>query len=628
MMLSLDKNKMTSTADTAADGTEPPRYSNKLLHPQSIQSLAHSLVLDFLRRNQYTSALEAFKKDVQSSENSFYIEAQHHLDDSSEGLGTPPQGLSDVESTHLAVRKPKRKYEPVPSLTQILDEWQSARVIEQLKDLSLSSNDDDSANDDSIVSLNRPLSQPQSYPSKLIKSFSSFMLHRLNILLAKIHYLPSSPSDPLLITTSADKSLLLTSYHSSTPVRRYSNLHSAPILSIDFHPIRKNVVLTASMDGSVCLVNLERDEFETECAIRKYKDHKKYVTAAVFSTEGDSFVSVGSDRVVNVYVHSSPSAPSETESTNSNLTSSGSNAPIYTLAYTTHLPGPVTAATYLTNNTILVACQNSYDIYFLHIPPTPSDTAASHPPSSSFILTTQNLNENNLPYVSFTPLSFSLHPAKKWLLLSTDSPSGRTILYKLLFSNLEFKLKSPFQTSTNEETVNIKTATKLAVIRNFYGKPVDQYGKTIALWSPTSSSPQSRSPLPPFYISSTSSPNVPVISVYPPSPSGTLDSSQPSIPSHESLTMYTPLSSNETSESSYYKYTTNEFVLDELNFKGIVKSMESGVIKWKDSESEQLKEKPVVVGVVWGYDETVESGIRSGLGMGRGESKVLVFGLD
>ncbi|CAG8741814.1 13237_t:CDS:2, partial [Gigaspora rosea] len=100
---------------------------------------------------------------------------------------------------------------------------------------------------------------------------------------------------PMIITGSADKSIKFTSLLTGD-IYNVCDVHKGGVLAIDFHPIYTTMMLSASMDGSVMLINASTMEVK-----QIFKDHNKYVVRAKFSPDGSMLFTASYDHTLNIY---------------------------------------------------------------------------------------------------------------------------------------------------------------------------------------------------------------------------------------------------------------------------------------------------------------------------------------
>ncbi|CAJ0839163.1 179_t:CDS:2, partial [Entrophospora sp. SA101] len=141
--------------------------------------------------------------------------------------------------------------------------------------------------DDDLIT---PGNQEELLPCYLYKTFSE--IHNSNLLNVKTQNIDVKrllvddgeyqiTQIPTIVTGSADKSVKFTSLLTGETFNIFE-FHKAGVLSIDFHPIYKNLMLTSSIDSTCALIDVTNMEI-----IQPFKDHKKYVIKAKFSPDGN-----------------------------------------------------------------------------------------------------------------------------------------------------------------------------------------------------------------------------------------------------------------------------------------------------------------------------------------------------
>ncbi|CAG8484291.1 5340_t:CDS:2 [Acaulospora colombiana] len=222
------------------------------MSPSTVMPLAHALISEFLESNKYHNTLSEFRK-----------EAKEFIEDNSEIQ--PNRSLLSIVQDYM-----KR-------------EADNLDVCERKIDEDLYSSEDTS-----------------SYPRYICETFSQ--IHNSNILTISLHNVASSSyvdndyettSTPTIITGSADKTIKFTSLLTGDTFNTL-DFHQGGILAIDFHPIRSNLMLSASMDGSCALVDASTRDIK-----QVFKDHQKPVVRAKFSLDGSMFVTASYDHSLN-----------------------------------------------------------------------------------------------------------------------------------------------------------------------------------------------------------------------------------------------------------------------------------------------------------------------------------------
>ncbi|KAL7752076.1 hypothetical protein RI367_002605 [Sorochytrium milnesiophthora] len=477
----------TSTTAAAAAAPRP-----RLFLPASAHSLARSLVLSYLTEHGHTEAARQFRRDVDDANEAFYIPHDTDVD----------SGTREWQDHREA--EGKRVFErSIPALMQVVDEWQTFRMAARLAapKRRATASEDDAAAATARVST--------TFPTDVHKKLVA--VHLQNILVAQLHRLAIHDDDddnatqPILVTTAADKTIRLTSPDDGgATLKTLRDVHSGPVLCISQHPTQPTVFLTGSMDTNVCMIDvrydqpidpeLERDQ--PQLVLDKWTRHNKYVTSTAFSPDGRTWFSAAYDRQVHVYKQTS-ATPLKYEFVSAVL-----------------VPGPVESAVYTRDSRfIIVGCRNSYHLHIIDLQP-------AQPTVALFSL---NASADDT-YVSFTPMSLAVSPSGKYLLLATSSPSGRVIMYRL--------------SSTSA------TPLSIAEVRNFYGPRVDEYSKRRLAWLADD-----------HYFATTSDDHAVYVFATRPLPAGLLSSSTLPIE---------PPRTGDASEEEYYLHTTDTQVVAKL----------------------------------------------------------------
>lgn len=194
-----------------------------------------------------------------------------------------------------------------------------------------------------------------------------------------------SPSGgPLLVSGGADKCVAFTDARTGERVGTVLH-HKAGVLSVSVHPQRPSLVLSASMDGSHALLNVDALGSDEEL-VRVYKDHRKFVVRAKWSPDGRFFATASYDHTACLY---GPDAP-------------------YDLVERYQMKGTVEGIAFLADASAVVIA--SRDDCFLHYVELPSRTVAKY-----------NMNANGDDFVSFTILDGTTMIKCQWSLTGVGS---------------------------------------------------------------------------------------------------------------------------------------------------------------------------------------------------------------
>ncbi|KAK9766291.1 hypothetical protein K7432_004722 [Basidiobolus ranarum] len=343
----------------------------------------HALVAHFLEAQGYTDTLENFRQ-----------EASYFLTQIEEDKDAPK-----ILST---------------SLISIVDDSLNAGLEEKLKKVAEERDVDkvlDEAGDGH-------------FPTVLAKSFDT--IHSGNILTAQILHVPQDDGteQATVVSGSTDLSIKLTNYENEQILNLLTH-HDAAILTTDFHPIHRKVLLSGGMDQTVQLVDIETNDI-----LQSFKNHTKYVVRVRFSPDGNYFASCSYDKTFNIY-----KAVKKDEN----------GLPVYELVKTFYFRGYVESLAFMLDSSyVVVGVREDNYLYYINL--------------ESLEYEKYNMNSNGDDWVSFTPMDLSISPDGRYLLCSTDDRSGRAIL---------FRVKSSIQP------------------RNFYGIPHDEYSNPRHAWHPS-----------------------------------------------------------------------------------------------------------------------------------------------
>ncbi|KAJ1566464.1 hypothetical protein HK096_001361, partial [Nowakowskiella sp. JEL0078] len=200
----------------------------------------------------------------------------------------------------------------------------------------------------------------------------------------------------------ADKSIRITAAESGKVLSIISE-HNGAVLDLDVHPIFDHILLSASMDGSHQLLNLE-----TGSPIQIFKDHSKYVTRGRFSPNTGTWLLTASyDRTVNIY----------------HTIESQAETPSYEKVKQLTFSGAVESFCFLTNpgynDFAVVGVRGDNYLHYIELDE-----------KHVFLHTTYNMNSTGDDWVSFNPMFLASSPNGQFVLCFTDSSAGRLILFK------------------------------------------------------------------------------------------------------------------------------------------------------------------------------------------------------
>ncbi|CAG8699907.1 1995_t:CDS:1, partial [Racocetra persica] len=332
------------------------------------------------------------------------------------------------------------------------------------------------------------------YPRYLCETFSK--IHNSNILTVRIQNIQltnyvdndyETVSIPMIITGSADKSIKFTSLLTGD-VYNVCDIHKGGVLAIDFHPVYTNLMLTASMDGSVALIDASTMEVK-----QVFKDHNKYVVRAKFSPDGNMLFTASYDHTLIIYNISGSSTPTRLSSpyfVNSSMQTSppipttpsspltpSTPFPLYSKMHTITFESNIESLCILPDsNYLIVGIRESNYLYYINLQHTKFKR-------QNFEITKHNMNANGDNWVSFTAMDIVASPNNggKYLLVATDDDNGRIIMFKT-FNTSTCDIGEQNEIDKNDSI----TSSTLIQLANFYDIPSPES-------SPSSSSPTSPS---------------------------------------------------------------------------------------------------------------------------------------
>ncbi|CAG8563772.1 7716_t:CDS:2 [Acaulospora morrowiae] len=411
------------------------------MSPSIVIPLTHALISEFLESNKYYNTLNEFRKEAK-------------------------EGLEDKNKIQLD--------RPLLSIIQDYVKKEAERLVSNERKI-----------DEDLYS-----SKDTSYPRYICETFSQ--IHNSNILTINLQNVASSSYvdndyettfSPTIITGSADKTIKFTSLLTGDTFNTF-DYHKGGVLAIDFHPVRSNIMLSASMDGSCALTDVSTMDVK-----QAFKDHQKPVVRAKFSPDGSMIVTAGYDHSLNFYKMDGSSNGSganifspTTPHNSSNLLSPATPStplPLYSKVHTITFDSKIESLCFLPNSSFLiVGIRESCYLHYINLQ------------QDLFEITKYNMNLNGDDWVSFTAMDIVPSPNNdgKYLLVSTDDENGRIILYKTF--------GDATNATTNGNGVN-HSSTTLIQIANFYDEFItfsdDSYSSTLSrkltnprlLWHPS-----------------------------------------------------------------------------------------------------------------------------------------------
>ncbi|KAF9208465.1 hypothetical protein BGZ49_008753 [Haplosporangium sp. Z 27] len=327
------------------------------------------------------------------------------------------KALQEYEQEAKGVLEDIPKSMPTPKpLLEVLTDIRMAQLHSQLGQLNMPSEAEE-----------RDFARPGNFndiPNRLQEVIHD--LHPVNIIFARtadvavaptFKDLESDPSItfkrvPALITAAADRTIKFTLIDGHThgddqpgQVFKIHQPHDGVALDIDIHPRHPELMLTSAMDKTIVLTNTV-----TEKEHQRFKDHSKFVVRAKFAMDGDIIITGSHDKTVNIY----KVQPEQDES----------QLPRYVLDETLNFKGAVESLCVLpmsssrTTPTVVIGTRDDNYLHYVNL--------------NDYTTVKYNMNINKDDWVSFTPMDISCSPHNDggYLLVSTDSPTGRQILFR------------------------------------------------------------------------------------------------------------------------------------------------------------------------------------------------------
>ncbi|KAF9905944.1 hypothetical protein EC991_001185 [Linnemannia zychae] len=350
------------------------------METRKLISDAHLIVQEFLQSQGYTDALAAFLR-----------EAGPVLDDIPKSLPTP---------------RP---------LLETLTDIRMNQLHSQLGQLNMPSEREE-----------KDFATPgdNTMPNKIESTYKN--THSVNIILARTASVSVAPAwqdleaNPemtsktvqALISAAADRTVkftLLDKAHGDDQpgdVFKILQPHDGVVLDIDFHPRHPELMLTSAMDKSTVLTNTITGEEH-----QKFKDHTKFVVRAKFAMDGAAIITGAHDKTVNIY------------KVKEDQDHSTDGLPTYVLDKTLIFKGAVEGMCVLPPSknrspTVVIGTRDDNYLHYVDL--------------TNYNIVKYNMNVNKDDWVSFTPMEISVSPHNEggYLLVSTDSPAGRQILFR------------------------------------------------------------------------------------------------------------------------------------------------------------------------------------------------------
>ncbi|KAI8904728.1 WD40-repeat-containing domain protein [Gorgonomyces haynaldii] len=221
------------------------------------------------------------------------------------------------------------------------------------------------------------------------KETGVYHLHKGNILCVRV---AETSNGKMLVTGSSDKTLQITDAGTGQIVSQL--VLDAPVLSISVDSNDPETFACSTMDGKLLVINVNGK------IIQSFEDHVKYVNNCKISPSGDYLASGSHDKTVNVYKR---------------------QMGLYSLETKLDLKG-IPESMVFTQTHLILGVRGDHEL-------TCFDLATEQ-------IQKVNMNVNGDDWVSFTPMSLSVSPSGKHLLVYTDSKAGRVIIYETLTSRI------------------------------------------------------------------------------------------------------------------------------------------------------------------------------------------------
>ncbi|KAG0039753.1 hypothetical protein BGZ82_006907 [Podila clonocystis] len=341
---------------------------------------AHLIVQEFLQSNGYAKAAAAFEQDALSV-------------------------LEDI---------PKSTPAPKP-LIEILTDIRMAQLHSQLGQLNMLSQ---------VEELDFATPGQGTMPNQILTVYKE--IHPVNIIVARTASVTVKPCwqdlkvDPemtskrvqALITAAADRTVKFTlldqAHGDDQPGNVFQILqpHDGVVLDIDFHPHHPELMLTSAMDKTVVLTNTITGEEH-----QKFRNHTKFVVRAKFAMDGAALITASHDKTINIYKQELISSQNPDQ------------LPNYTLEKTLTFKGAVEGMCVLPSKnrapTVIIGTRDDNYLHYVDL--------------MTYNTVRYNMNVNKDDWVSFTPMEITASPHNDggYILVSTDSPTGRQILFRV-----------------------------------------------------------------------------------------------------------------------------------------------------------------------------------------------------
>ncbi|KAF0399015.1 WD40 repeat-like protein [Gigaspora margarita] len=290
----------------------------------------------------------------------------------------------------------------------------------------------------------------------------------------------------MIITDSADKSIKFTSLLTGD-IYNVCDVHKGGVLAIDFHPIYTTMMLSASMDGSVMLINASTMEVK-----QIFKDHNKYVVRAKFSPDGSMSFTASYDHTLNIYKFCGSSTPHlfSLHIVNSSILTSplmpttpstpptlSTPLPIYSKLHTITFESNIESLCILPNSSyLIVGIRDSNYLHYVNLQLTNSKT-------QNFKITKHNMNANDDDRVSFTAMDIVASPNN----VNEDIASS-TLIQLANFYDIPSPDSSQISSSPTIPLIAIRKFTYLRLLwhssgKYFYACGIDAFPRVYSIES-------------------------------------------------------------------------------------------------------------------------------------------------
>jgi len=116
-------------------------------------------------------------------------------------------------------------------------------------------------------------------------------LHQNNVVSVKFN-----PHDPSMLASGGATSQIVLSDIEGNVTKTLESAGSGALLYLDFHPTNPKLLLNSWMDGTHAI-----NDIEDGSVVQRFKDHKKFLTKAIWSPCGKMFATCSHDYSVKLY---------------------------------------------------------------------------------------------------------------------------------------------------------------------------------------------------------------------------------------------------------------------------------------------------------------------------------------